>query len=65
MYSSLYIYKENKIVDSKVKSVTVNAIAEEPFEITSDKYDNSAVAKVFVLNSWQDRSAFCESLFKY
>lgn len=61
----LNIYKENKIVDSKFKSVTLKAGMQDGFELTSDMYDNSAVAKVFVLNSWQDRSAFCNNLFKY
>jgi len=59
----LNIYKDNKIVDSKVKSVNVEN--ENTLELESDMYDNSSVAKVFVLNSWQDRSAFSNNLFEY
>lgn len=59
----LNIYKDNKIIDSTVKSVSVDT--ENTFEIESEMYDSSSVAKLFVLNSWQDRSAFCNNLFEY
>lgn len=59
----LNIYKDNKIIDSKVKSVKIDT--ENTFELESQMYDNSSVAKVFVLNSWQDRRAFSNNLFEY
>lgn len=62
----LNMYKEGRIVKSIAKSVNVTANTdEEGCMLDVEEYDNTCDIKIFILNSWKDRTSFTNKIFYY